>query len=265
MKPSPADEDSSRMISAERLNRILALLQDSKTVSVSELSRLFAVSTNTIRRDLQQLAESGVVIRTHGGAVLASQSTAEIPFQLLATHRLDEKRRIAAQAVQMLEQGDTLILDAGTTIGEIAKLLKLKKGFTVITNAINVAAELCTCSDIVTIVAGGIIRTASSCLVGSLAKQTIAGFHADKLFLSTGGVDLEVGLTNTNTDEVEVKQAMIQAARERILVATHDKFDHIALAPFASLDMVDKVITDDGLAPEYAAALRSRGIEVILC
>jgi len=260
-----SSQESSRMISAERLNRILALLQSNKTVSVSELSREFGVSANTVRRDLQQLADSGVVIRTHGGAVLADQSTVEIPFQLLATHRLDEKRRIAAQAVQMLEQGDTLILDAGTTIGEIAKLLKFKRGFTVITNAVNVAAELCSCSHIETIVTGGIIRAASSCLVGSLAKRTIAGLHADKLFLSTGGIDFQVGLTNTNTDEVEIKQAMIQAAKERILVATHDKFGQIALAPFASLDVIDKVITDDGLAPEYVAELRSRGIEVILC
>jgi len=254
-----------RMINAERLNRILNALQANKTVSVSELSKELNVSTNTIRRDLQRLEEAGIVIRTHGGAVLVEQAAVELPFHLLAVRYLEEKKRIAARAVQMINEGDTVILDAGTTTGEIAKLLKLKKGITVITNAINVVAELCYCRHIEVIVTGGVIRTVNNCLVGSLARQTIERFHVDKLFLSTGGVDLQIGLTNTNTDEVEIKQAMIQAAKEKILVATHDKFGQIALAPFASLDVLDKIITDNGLDPEYAAALRARGIDVLLC
>lgn len=252
------------MIEAERQRAIINRVKKEGIVSVSQLSELFQVSQNTIRRDLQKLEENEVIKRTHGGAILKGFNNLDIPFATRVDKYRKEKQAIGYKASQIINSGDNIILDAGTTTAQIAKNIKDKRNLTVITNAVNIALELSNCREIITILTGGIIREITNCLVGSQAEEFLSKIHVDKTFLAAGGVTIEEGLTNPNPFEVGVKKAMIEAAKEVILVVAHNKFGNVTLTPIAPIEAVHKIITDKEVAPEYLGVFQQKGIEVIL-
>jgi len=234
------------MLEAERHQTIIKEIKENGVVRVSDLSRLFDVSQNTIRRDLQKLEEEGLIRRTHGGAILKDfYDDVSPPFTIRETKFKDEKQRIGQKAAEFIQEGETIILDAGTTVAQVAKNINNKRDLTVITNAVNVALELSHHRGIVTILTGGIIMETINCLVGYPAEEFLSKVHVDKAFLAAGGVTVKEGLTNPNPFEVPAKKAMIKAAEEVILLVAHNKIGNIALAPIAPIEAVHKIITDN--------------------
>jgi DeoR family transcriptional regulator of aga operon len=248
----------------ERRQHILSLIQNHGRVVVGELSRDLDVSQITIRKDLEYLHTKGLVQRTHGGA-LRIQSSALFDPSLHEKQKQhsQEKQRIAAAAVKMVEEGQCVMLDSGTTTAAIAHELRKFSQLTVITNAMNIAAELAS-TDLEVILIGGSLRKNSFSLVGPLAEDVLKEIHADILFLGVDGFDSEVGLTTPNFLESRVNRAMVKAARRVVVVCDSTKFKRRSLSRIVPPPAVHSVITDRDLPDETAEALRAQNIEVIL-
>lgn len=254
-----------KILPVERKLAIISYLKEHKAASIGLLAEIFKTSLNTIRRDLKGLEEEGLIKCVYGGAILNDNSSLDRPLIARRQEAHEEKIRIAYKAVELIKNGDTIILDAGTTTEEIAKVLKEKRlNITVITNALNISQVLIEEPNITVTLCGGILMDKTYSLIGFAAEQFFQGIHADKLFLSAGGVSIEGGLTNPNIFEIPVKKAMIKSAREVILVAHSAKFGRDTLVSFAPLDSVDKLITDNKISPQLRAELEDRGLEVIV-
>ncbi|MGQ9631437.1 MAG: DeoR/GlpR family DNA-binding transcription regulator [bacterium] len=252
------------MFDVERQLNIVKLIRRRGSVRVSDLSESLGVSPNTIRRDLKKLEGDGLLRRTHGGAVLVGPSDMGPTLAERLDEFLDEKSRIGRKAAELIRDGESIILDAGTTTAQIAKHIGGRRGLTVITNAINIALELASSPGIATILTGGILSDITKCTAGFHAEQFLSQFHVSKAFISAGGVTPE-GATNTNTFEVQMKRTMMRVADEVILVVAHNKIGTVSLAPFASIEDIHKIITDDGAPKDVVEAIRGKGVEVILC
>ena len=252
------------MLNLERRAKILELLAEHGKVGVSELSRLFKTSEVTIRNDLKDLHRQGLLRRAHGGAVKVETVSVDPSLQVKAEQHADEKRRIGAAAAALVKDGDSIILDSGTTTQQIAKQIKGKKELTVITNGLNIALELLGSKGVQLILLGGMVRENSFSAVGHFAEEMLGQLSANKLFLAVDAFDLEFGLTTPNLEESKVNQAMVRVAREVILVADSSKFGKRSLSRIVPLGQINKIVTDDALPEDSRAELRARGIELIL-
>jgi DeoR family transcriptional regulator of aga operon len=256
-----------RLLVEERRRRILELLDGQERVTVDELVGRFGVSAVTARGDLDALAGLGAVVRSHGGALKRTDAPDEVPITVKETLHHAEKVRIGRAAAQMIRDGETVMLDSGTTTAEIARqicFLKRARPLNVITNALNIAMELASVPHVRLIMIGGVLRQMSYSLAGPPAEQTLRGLHADRLFLGVDGLDPEIGLMTPDVVEAQLNAVMIQVSREVIVVADSSKFQRRSLSVIAKLDVVHKVITDSGVGAEVLAALRARNIEVVV-
>jgi len=255
-----------RLLVEERRRRIRELIEKNERATVEELVERFAVSAVTIRGDLDALSEAGVLVRSHGGALRRDDALGDIPIPVKETLRHPEKVRIAQAAVRLIQDGDTVLLDSGTTTAEIARQIKFHRfdALTVITNALNVAMELATVPAMRVTLVGGVLRHMSFSLSGPQAEQTLRGLHADRLFLGVDGIDPEIGLMTPDLLEAQLNAAMIQIAREVVVVADSSKFERRSVSVIAKLDAVRRVITDAGAPKAALDALRARGIDVII-
>lgn len=250
------------MFAEERKQQILAKLQRTPAVRAVDLGRAFRVSVASIRRDLADLERSGLLKRTHGGAMSNQLATFEPSLAEKEDQYRGEKAAIAALAASFVEPGDTIFLDAGSTTRQIAHVLQQRREqLTVVTNALNIASELAT-TDIEVILTGGQLRRGILSQVGPITDQAIARLHVDKLFLAANGVDLVKGITTPNVLEAQTKRTMVDSAREVILVADHSKFGRITFGHVCTLDEIDAIVTDDGLADHYATALAERDVKL---
>jgi DeoR family transcriptional regulator, aga operon transcriptional repressor len=253
-----------RMLNLERHTKILELIGERGKVEVSELSRLFRISEVTIRNDLKGLHKRGLVRRAHGGAIRVDTFSVDASLQVKAALRADEKQRIGAAAAALINDGDSVILDSGTTTQHIAKHIKDRKDLTVITNGINVAMELLGVQGVRLVLLGGMVRQNSYSAVGHFAEDMLKQLSADKLFLAVDAFDLDFGLSTPNPEESKVNQAMVQIANETILVADSSKFGRRSLSHIVPLSAIDKIITDSSLATDTQGELRARGVELVL-
>jgi len=252
------------MMAEERRQKILSLLQSDGRVLVTNLSKVFNVSQITIRKDLDSLHGRGLVQRSHGGALPPSSSTLFDPsLQEKQQLHTEEKQRIAAAAAKMVQEGSCVMLDSGTTTAAIAQALKKFSALTVITNAINIAAEL-TSTNVEVILTGGTLRKNSFSLVGPVAEDVLAEMHADILFLGVDGFDPEVGLTTPNLLESRVNRAMVSSAAKVVAVCDSTKFYRRSLSRIMPISALHHVITDHGVPQAVADALRKLNIEVTL-
>src|SRR6202046_1192473 len=252
------------MMAEERRTQILQIVRSTGRVRVNGLARRFNTSAVTIRSDLNELHQRGLVLRSHGGAVLPETILRESPVhERLKTHS-DEKRRIGAMAATLIDNGDTIILDSGTTTLEIARQIKKKAGLQVITNGVNIAAELVDARDVQVFIVGGTVRGESASISGHFAEQMLEQFSADKLFLSGAGCDLDFGVSGANLEETMVNRAMIRIAREIILVADSSKFSKRSMSRIALFSQIDTVISDTSLEEEVQEKLRAIGCNLIL-
>jgi DeoR/GlpR family transcriptional regulator of sugar metabolism len=252
------------ILSEERHQVILDLLEESGSVTVNEMVERFGVSEMTIRRDLDILEKKGLLRRVHGGAVLDRGRSYEPPFLSRAVENLEAKQRIGRVAADMIQNGDSITLDVGTTTMEIARHIAGKQNLTVITPCLQIASLLAENPNIRLILTGGIVRPGELSMVGHLAERALKDFYVDKLFLGAAGVDFNAGLTEYNLEDTLVKQVMIKNAKEVILVSDSSKFGRIAFTSIAPLSVVSRLITDQEADTEVVARLRRQNIEVIL-
>ena len=255
-----------RLLVEERRRRIMDLLEAQERVTVDELVSHFAVTAVTIRGDLDALAKAGAVVRSHGGALKRVDAPEDVPLTVKETLHHAEKVRIGHAACRMIRDGETIMLDSGTTTAELARQLKFLKfsSLNVITNALNIAMELANHPNVRLIMIGGILRQMSYSLSGPHAEQTLRRLHADRLFLGVDGIDPEIGIMTPDVHEAQLNAIMIQVSREVVVVADSTKFQRRSLSVIAKMDAVHRLITDAGVAPETVAALRARNIDVIL-
>lgn len=237
------------MLARQRQTRILDQLRRDGGVRVSQLTALLGVSDMTIRRDLEQLAAVGTVVKVHGGAVLPNAVTAEPGFAAKSVLELPAKRAIAARAAQLVEPGAAIALSAGTTTWTMAEHIARLPAMTVVTNSTTVADTIAELPDAIqhTVILTGGVRTPSAALVGPVADLTIKSLYVDQLFLGTHGMDGLAGFTTPNLAEAETNRALISRARSVVVVADSTKWGAVGLAGFGPLSIADVLITDDGL------------------
>ena len=252
------------MLSEERRRAILDMLQTDGRVLVTDLAKHFGTSLITIRKDLEFLHREGQLERTHGGA-LPVKTGALKDRSLAEKERLhrQEKNRIAAAAVQMIRQGQVIILDSGTTTTAIARACRHFKSLTIITNATNIAAELADTA-VEVILTGGVLRANSFSLVGPLAEESLQKLSADLLFLGVDGFDVRYGLTTPNLLEARVNRAMAEAARRVVLVCDSSKFGRRSLSLILPTPKIHEVITDKNVPKSDLKSLRDAGVTVKL-
>jgi DeoR family transcriptional regulator of aga operon len=239
-------------------------VRTSGRAKVNELTHLFNTSAVTIRNDLNELHQRGLVVRSHGGAMLSDGILREPPVLERLKEHSDEKQRIGARAAALINDGETIILDSGTTTLEIARHLKKKQGLHVITNGVNIAVELLDARDVQTFIIGGPVRGESASISGRFSEEMFDQFSADKLFLSGAGCDLEFGISGANLEETMVNRAMLRISREIILVADASKFSKRSMTRIAPFSEIDTVISDTGLPEETQAKLCALGCNLIL-
>lgn len=252
------------LLNEERRRSILDMVRRDGRVLVSDLARMFRTSEITIRKDLEVLNSQGLIHRTHGGA-LPVQSGALADPSLREKEKLQrkEKQRIATAAASMVERGHSVILDSGTTTTAIARELKEMAQLTVITNAINIAAELAG-TNVEVILVGGTLRKNSFSLVGPLAEEALSRLSADILFLGVDGFDTKAGLFTPNLLEAEVNKAMVKIARKVVAVCDSSKFSRRSLCNIMPPTAVHNVITDKQISKSDLQALRDAGVVVTL-
>ena len=252
------------VLNEERRRAILDLLNRHGRVLVTELSQHFATSQVTIRKDLEALHAHGLIHRTHGGALPAREGALEDPTlrEKEKLHR-QEKLRIAESAAAKVKEGQVIILDSGTTTTAIARCLRRFHNLTIVTNAINIAAELAgTAVDV--ILTGGTLRKNSFSLVGPIAEETLRRLSADLLFLGVDGFDVHFGLSTPNLLEAKVNRVMVEVAKRTVAVCDSSKFGRRSLSLIAPPSALHEVITDRGVPKSDLRALKQAGIEVTL-
>lgn len=252
------------MLNEERRRAILELLNHDGRVLVKDLAPRFNTSQVTIRKDLEVLHSRGLIHRTHGGALPVPVGALLDPSlrEKEKLHR-KEKQRIGAAAARLVKEGESVILDSGTTTTAVARALHEFRNLTVITNAVNIAAELAGTA-IEVILTGGILRENSFSLVGPLAEETLRRLSADILFLGVDGFDVNFGLTTPNLLEAKVNRVMMEIAKRTVVVCDASKFGRRSLSLIAPPSMVHQAITDSKIAKSDLKALEDAGIEVTL-
>ncbi len=257
-------ESQKAISTADRRSQIIALLENNGQVDVQQLSDLFNVSCVTIRNDLAYLEDKNLLYRTRGGAIRQTKIAIDLALSEKARKNQEQKRRISLKAVELIHEGDTIILDSGTTTMEIAKQLKNFQNLTVITNALPIATELAGHQGIEIIMPGGVLREKSFSLVGSQAERNLRDFYCDKLFLGVDGFDTTCGVYTPSVAEAQVNRVMVEIARETIVVTDSSKFGKRSLAFIVPLDKIHRVITDDGISEKDRQNLLAQKIEVII-
>jgi DeoR/GlpR family transcriptional regulator of sugar metabolism len=242
---------------AQRRQEILRAVRSGAT-HVSELAESFGVSEMTVRRDLRALAREGKLERVRGGAVNAST---ERPFAETAVERFDAKDRIGAAAARLVEDGQTVMIDIGTTTLQVAHHLH-GRAITVVTTSLAVYEELVDDPAIELILPGGVVRRNYRSLVGVLAEDSLRQLKADILFLGTSAVDVELGVWDSTMVEVPIKRAMIEAAEAVALVADAEKFAMAGLVRVCEATEIDNVVTDAPVPAACRPAIHEAGIEV---
>lgn len=250
------------MQAEERQQRIEEHLQKVEFASLDELAELVDVSVSTIRRDLDLLEQGGSVRRTHGGARLATPRSEEWVFTARDTHQVDEKEAIGRATAEIISAGQSVILDAGTTVYHVARHLADKKP-QIITNSLPVANLFAASSMVEVVVSGGVIYPRLGVLMGPHAIESFAKIHADVAVMSSSGITPE-GVTNSHGLLVEIQRQMIRAAQKVILCMDHTKLGRKSLSPLCGLEDVDLLVTDTAAPREAVDALRAKGLEVLL-
>jgi DeoR/GlpR family transcriptional regulator of sugar metabolism len=252
------------MLPNQRRDKILELIQEDGQAKVIDLSRLFKVTEVTIRQDLERLEKEGYIIREHGGAYLKNVNANVRNLELQNRDNMEEKIMIAQKAVEFIHDGDTIILDSGSTTTEIAKLLTGYNNLTVITNALNIAFILGAELGINVVVTGGEFKAPTLSLTGQKAADFFYNLHVDKLFLATAGIALKSGLTYPGISDICVKRAMIESANETFLVADSSKIGKSAFASLGALSLIHYLITDSKIKEDDIQWLKTYDVHFLI-
>jgi DeoR/GlpR family transcriptional regulator of sugar metabolism len=247
-----------------RRDRIIEELRRQDEVSVAGLSMQLGVSDVTVRKDLQLLEDQGYLTRVRGGAVFSGRGQLELRFAARQQICLEEKRRIAVAAARYIQPGSTIFLDGSSTVFQLTRMLRHIQGLTVVTNGLYTALELSFAPEVTTIVVGGILRKQSSSLVDLLSPEMLRRLHVDTAFLSGRGFTVEHGLMESDLREAQMKRALAKSAREVVAMLDHTKVGDVFIASSVLPEEIDRLLIDNALAPEKAAAIRAANIQLEL-
>ncbi len=251
------------LFAEERKQQIVKLINNSDKVTVAQLCDYFKVSSATIRNDLRELENSNLLRRTHGGAMAKSKTGFELDTPQKEGYHLAEKNKIAEAAIDLIDDGDTIIIDTGTTTMELAKRLNRKSNITVVVNDINIARLLEDYEGISIILLGGMVRKKFHCTVGFWGLKIISEISVDKAFIGANAISSK-GISTPDVNQAEMKKAMIAAANKVIVLSDSSKFGKNSFAKFSNLSQVDTIITDSGLSVVTRKEFEVGGIEIIV-
>lgn len=252
------------MLQNQRRDKILELIREDGHAKVTNLSRIFKVTEVTIRQDLESIEKDGFIIREHGGAYLKDIDMNVRNFELQNKHNMAEKQLIARKALEFIQDGDTIILDSGSTTTEMAKIISGYRNLTIITNALNIAIILGAQTGINVVVTGGEFKAPTISLTGQKAADFFQNLHVDKLFLATAGIALKSGLTYPGISDICVKRAMIESADVTYLVADSTKIGKSSFASLGALSLIDYLITDSKIKPDDIEWLKSHDVQFVI-
>ena len=251
------------MLAAERRRIITQRIQATGQVVVSALSAEFAVSEETIRRDLEHLEHEGVAVRIYGGAVLAGNDRIAPPYSIRKNTNVEPKVAIAQQLAQLLRDGDTIMVDESSTAAYGVRAIRHLKNITLITNSVELLREMTGQDSWHVISTGGSLKPDVLALVGPHALRTVQSYHVGYAILSCRGINGSLGLADSDDEVVAVKQAMMRSCDKVLLLADHRKLDRPGLVSLGSLRDVDTLVTDAAPTPEWQRRLQTCGIEVV--
>jgi len=257
---------SPRLLVEERRRLIVELVEQHGRATVDELAGRFKTSPVTIRTDLEALARNAAIVRSHGGALPTLARTIDTPPGIEETYRQARKRRIGRAAAKLVRDGETIILDSGSTTIEIALALRQRtwSELTVITNGLHIALELGAIPSVRVIMLGGLLRPSSHSLAGLSAEQTLSQLSADRLFLGVDGIDPEIGVTTLDPQEAALNALMIRVSREVVGVFDASKFGQRSLSAIAPISALNLAITEKGASAKYVQTMVDNGVRVVL-
>ncbi|QKZ19214.1 DeoR/GlpR family DNA-binding transcription regulator [Streptomyces chartreusis] len=255
------------MFAAERRQLILEMVRANGAVSLRELARVVQTSEVTVRRDVRALEAEGLLDRRHGGAVLPGGFTRESGFPQKSHLATAEKTAIADLAANFVEEGEAIVVGAGTTTQELARRLARVPGLTVVTNSLLVAQALAHANRVEVVMTGGTLRGSNYALVGSGAEQSLQGLRVSRAFLSGSGLTAERGLSTSNMLSASVDRALVQAAAEVVVLADHTKLGTDTMFQTVPTDVITRLVTDEPPAHDDRAhtelqALADQGVQI---
>ena len=248
----------------ERKDKIIRMISENRMVKAHDLAEQFHVSMETVRRDLAELEKQNIIRRVHGGAVLNAGSSLEPDFSYREINRYEEKLLIGKEAANYVENGETIIIDIGTTAMEFAKFLKGKKAITVLTNSLKIAQELMKDPEISVIMIGGYVRDGEGSTSGYWAEEMVDKFQVDKVFLGVGALDSKLGIMDYIIGETNLRRHFVEHAREVFALADYTKLGITALNEVCPVQKIDYLITDERSDKRILRELKEQGIEVIV-
>ena len=247
-----------------RRAKIIEELQKYGKVDVSVLSKNCGVSEVTIRNDLIQLEQKGMLIRTRGGALRQESVSTDFALSEKRRRYSREKQLIGKKAAELIQDGEAIIFDSGTTTMEVARNLSGFSDLTILTNALNIAASLIGYPACRVIMLGGLLRVKSLSLVGTQAEENLRNYSCDKLYIGVDGIDSGYGLTTPNMEEAHLNRIMIDVVKEVILVTDSSKFQRRSFAFISSIEKLNTIVTDEGIPEEDYKILNDMGIKIIV-
>ncbi len=261
---SEVSQETKGLSNVERQQAILDMLQRRQRITVAEICEVFDISEATARRDLETLAGRGVIQRVRGGAILSKPAAPEPPLLVRAREQAKAKARIGEAVAHLVHDGESVFLGSGTTVLEVARNLKERKGLTVITNSLPVVNMLAEVRDVTVVSLGGMLRPSELSFIGHITEQSLEEVRAEKVIMGIRGISLEHGLTNDFLPETLTDRAILKIGRQVVIVADHTKLGVVASAYLAPLESVDILVTDRDADADFVQSLRSRGIQVVL-
>ncbi len=251
------------MYEEERIQKVYQYVQSQSRASVRNLCEVFDVSESTVRRDLTELENRKLLKRTHGGAICLEVVGLEPTYLEKQDQEQQEKQRIAACAAKLIQSGDSVLVDSGTTTLGLAQYLCKFEKLTVVTNSIFLMQQLSAYSNITLVCIGGTLRSNTMALAGPFAEENLSRLRVDKAFIATNGVDIDRGLTTPSILEASVKTQMIQISEQVYVMADHTKFGRVSFARFGTLKQIDGCITSRQVPEELQREFTHRNIRLI--
>ena len=251
------------MLAIERRNAILAKLATDGKVSVSDLSTEFNVTEETIRRDLEKLDKEGLAKKTYGGAIVLETHGADLPFNVRKRVNANLKENIAQKIAELISDGDSIILDSSTTAISVTKYIKNRENLTLITNSVEILLELSDKSGWKILSTGGKLKNGSLALVGASAEQMIRDYHVHIAVCSSKGIDMNMGISDSNEEDASMKKAIFSSADRKILAIDSTKFNRRSFVKVFSVSDVDTVVTDEKPSDEWIEFFEKNQVELI--
>lgn len=253
------------MLSVERREKIVEILHKKASVTVKELSSLFNVTDETIRRDMKKLQKENLISKSYGGATLKEKMFVEENYKKRQVTNLDKKSAIASKILEYIKDGDTIFLDSSSTNLQIARQIDKNLNVTIITNSVHSLLELSKSNAIKTISTGGMLRTESLSLVGPDAVNTLSNYYVDKVVIGCDGISMEKGITEYNNLENQIKKAMVSSGTRVFLTVDSTKFNKVSFIKSILFEEINVIVTDSKLSDAWEKFLADKNIELIYC